>query len=96
MLHQSCRFQAVVRPTVLLLDFFPVSGSTVSTISAVPSIFMMGKRGEEQGENCKAGERPRIALDQKSIPVAIKSGDIHLLLCQCFVGYSERETLKMF
>ena len=54
------------------------------------------EEGRGQGEQCKAGERPGIALDQKSVPVAVKSGDIHLLLCQCIVGYSEREILKMF
>ena len=95
MLHQSRRFQAVVRPTVFPLDFLPFSGSTVPTISAVPR-YSWWEEGRGQGEQCKAGERPGIALDQKSVPVAVKSGDIHLLLCQCIVGYSEREILKMF
>lgn len=61
---------------------FPLS-APLQHISWDPLLLVhVRKRGEGHGYSCRKCERQKIALNQGSKPVTLKSGDIFLLVCQ--------------
>lgn len=86
------RFPAIIGPRVSLPDLSVLEWHHYNTSLEIPcSLVFKPKKGEGPDYSCKKCTRQKIALDQGSKPVTIKSSDIFLLLCKPVVKATLKE-----